>query len=169
MVAELVDAFRCGQVFEPVLAEIPKLVRTDEITRRLRNEHLPAVADRGDARCPVNIDSDIALLRQERLACVESNSHANWTFQCALRIRGRSERLAGTREGNEEGIALGVHLDTTVPRERIAQRVSMRCKLIRVCVTELVQQTRRALDVREQEGDGAGWKISRRHSRLPRA
>ena len=64
-------------------------------------------------------------------------------------------------EGEEERVALRVHLDTAVrPNAGLAdQRGGARQRLGVRLGAELVQQLRRALDVREEERDGAGRQI----------
>ena len=52
---ELVDALGRAQVLEPVRAEVAGLV-VDQRASRLRQQHLPAVADGGDARALVHVD-----------------------------------------------------------------------------------------------------------------
>ena len=64
------------------------------------------------------------------------------------------------RERDEERVALRVDLDAAVPRERVPQHPPVLGQRLRIPLrAELVQQPRRALDVREQEGDRAGGEI----------
>jgi hypothetical protein len=55
------------------------------------------------------------------------------------------------REGYEERVALGVDLDAVVPRESVAEHPAVLGEDVRVAVTELLEQARRALDVGEEE------------------
>jgi hypothetical protein len=50
LVTELVDAFRRGQILEPVRAEIAELLRSDERRSGGGDEDLAAVTARRDAR-----------------------------------------------------------------------------------------------------------------------
>ena len=70
---------------------------------------------------------------------------------------GRRERPGRRREGEEEGVALRVDLDAAVASARLADDAAVLGERLRVGLgAELVQQPRRALDVGEEEGDGAG-------------
>ena len=75
--AELVDALGRREVLEAMLAEVDEPVEPDKRGRRGGDEHLPAVADRRDARCTVHIVSDIPLVGDERRAGVEADAHVD--------------------------------------------------------------------------------------------
>ena len=77
------------------------------------------MARRGDARGAVDIGADIALLRQERCAGVEPHPHGD--RKRLLRLARGRKRAGRSREGDEEGVALGVDLDPAVTRESLAQ------------------------------------------------
>jgi hypothetical protein len=57
-------------------------------------------------------------------------------------------------------IALRVHLHAVVSSERFAQGPPMFRKRVRVRIAQLVQQPRRALDVREQKRDRPGRELT---------
>jgi hypothetical protein len=61
------------------------------------------------------------------------------------------DRFGRRRERIEERVPLRVHLHTATPRERLPQQPPMRSErfLVRLSA-QLVQQPRRALDVREK-------------------
>ena len=104
----------------------------------------------------MDVDADVALLRHERLAGVDAHAHAHRPVrERALRRLGRRERVRRPREGDEERVALGVDLDARRGAERLAQHAPVLAEHVRVAVAELVQQPRRALDVGEEERDGA--------------
>ena len=64
------------------------------------------------------------------------------------------------REGEEEGVALRVHLDPALGGARLPDHAPVLGERLRVALgAELVQQPRRALDVGEEEGDGAGGEV----------
>jgi hypothetical protein len=105
----------------------------------------------------MDVDADVALLGDERLARVEAHAHADEAgLERNLAVDSRSERVRGLRESNEERVSLRVHLDAAVPAEAFTQRGPMLAECSGVGVAELVQQPRRRLDVREEEGDGPG-------------
>jgi hypothetical protein len=63
-------------------------------------------------------------------------------------------------EDGEEGVALAVDLDPAGGRERVLEQSVVRRQDVAVAVAaERLQQARRALDVGEQEGDGAGRQL----------
>ncbi len=70
------------------------------------------------------------------------------------------ERSRRRGKGEEERVALRVHLDPTFDGARLADHAAVLGQRLGVRLgPELVQQLRRALDVREEEGDGAGGKV----------
>jgi hypothetical protein len=75
--AELVDALGRGEVLQSMLAEVAQAVGAHEHGRRRRHEHLPTMPSGGDARCPVNVATDISLLRQERRPGVQADAHGD--------------------------------------------------------------------------------------------
>ncbi len=77
--------------------------------------------------------------------------------------RGRDGTRRGG-EGDEERVALRVHFNTVVAYAGFANEAAVLRECLRVRVgTELVEQLRRALDVGEEERDGARREI-RAHS-----
>src|SRR6266540_1687341 len=64
--------------------------------------------------------------------------------------------IGGAPEGNEECIALRVDLYPPVTLESRAQNPAVLGERVRIAISQLFQQLRRALDVREEERDGAG-------------
>jgi hypothetical protein len=55
-----------------------------------------------------------------------------------LTFRSSRKRVLGARKSDEEGVALGVHLNTAVAREDLPQHPPVFGKGARVGVTELV-------------------------------
>ena len=158
---ELVDALRRAQILEPVDAQVANS-RVHERTGRLRQEHLPAVPDRGDPRPLVHVEADVSLLCQPGLARVQPHPNANRSIRqrtLAIGRGGNGIRRAG--EGDEERIALRVDLDALVLRERRPQTPPMLLQRLAIAVLELAQQPRRALHVREQQRHDAGREITR--------
>ena len=82
--------------------------------------------------------------------------------QRGLRLARGGDGSRRGRKGDEEGVALGVDLDAAVGGEGVAQEAAVLGQRIGVALgAEGVEQLRRALDVGEQEGDRAGWKVAR--------
>ena len=69
-------------------------------------------------------------------------------------------------EHEEERVTLRVHLDAALGGEDLAKHPPVLCQRLRVRLRpELVQQPRRPLDVREQEGDGRARQLAP-HARM---
>ena len=70
------------------------------------------------------------------------------------------ERLRRGGKGEEERIALRVHFDTAPSKTHLAYDVSVLEERLPVRIrAKLVQNLRRALHIREEESDSAGWKL----------
>jgi hypothetical protein len=140
-----------------VLAEVAQPVEPDELARRLRDQHLAAVADRRDPRRAVDVEPHITLVGDDRLAGVEAHPHADRPLlERSLPLTRGIERIRGASERDKERVALRVDLDAVVPLECLAQRAAVRGEGLGVVVAELVQQPSRAFDVGEEKGDRAG-------------
>ena len=160
-VAELVEPLRCGEVLQAVLTEIAEAVVAGEVARRLAEEDLAAVAGCGDPSRAVDVQPDVALIGDHRLTRVQSHSNAHRTAVERLpAIGGCCERILDPDERNEEGVALGIHLDAAVACEGFPQDAAVLGQRVCVSVAELVQQPSRALDVGEEERDGAGRELA---------
>ena len=68
--------------------------------------------------------------------------------------RGR-DCVTCAREGEEERVALRVDFRSAARPERLAHDAAVVARHIAVLVTELLEQPRRAFDVRKDERDGA--------------
>jgi len=107
----------------------------------------------------VDVDADVVVLRNQRLSGVNAHPDAEIGF---LRPRMRCERMLGglggadgvfcVAERDEETIALCIDLSTAVVPEHLAEEPPVISQDIGVTVAELVQETGRTLDVREEEG-----------------
>ena len=117
---------------------------------------------RRDPRRPMHVDTDVPLLGDERRPRVDADPDADRPAGERLRQLGRRrQRSRRGREGDEERIALRVHLDPVVRVERRAQlppvlgeRSGIRLR------PKLVQESRRPLDIREQERDRAAGQLA---------
>ena len=80
----------------------------------------------GDPRCPVDVVPDVTLVREQRRPRVQPDPNADRARRERLRHRGCGrKRTRCGREGEEERVALGVHLDPAVGRQ--TSRTSARC------------------------------------------
>jgi hypothetical protein len=157
---QLVDPLGSDQILQAVLAEIEEIVTACELSRRLRDQDLAAVTSGRDPRGAVDVEADVAFVRQERLAGVHTDAHADQRRgERVASVRGGRKRIGRPWECDEEGVALRVHLDAAVALERLPQQPAVLREGVGVRVAELVQQARRALDVGEEEGDSATRKL----------
>ena len=161
-VSELVDTFGRGQVLKPVRAEVAQPVGTHEGSRGRRHENLTAVAACCDAGRPVHIDSHVALLHHVRRAGMNADPDTDRTHRKPR--QGFGGRAHGTQRGwerDEECVTLRIDLSTALPDERVAQDATMLGERLRIAgCAQLLQQLCRALDIREEKGDGSRWEIA---------
>ena len=146
-------------VLEAVLAEVGELA-VDEHGGRTGEEHLTAVAGGGDARAewtssptyPSSVSSGVPVCKPMRTWIGPPRAPRS----SLPRPRARPAR----RKGEEERVSLRVHLHSAVAAQasRITPPVLGKRLGVRLGA-ELVQQLRRALDVGEEERDGAGRQI----------
>ena len=174
---ELEQMLGAIEVLQPVLTEIPerdigRQLVGDQLARGARDQHLPAVAGRADPRRAVDVQTDVVVQSRRRpRRCGRPCARARPT-PSGQRLATASARCAATaaatasrrpREGDEEGVTLGVDLATVVRVERRAQHALMLGEHLGVAAAQPRQQPRRALDVGEQERDGPARKL--RHTR----
>jgi hypothetical protein len=167
---ELEDPLGPSQVLEPVLSEVDQRVLRREVvlhqlSRGLGKEHLAAVPGSGEAGPSMNVHPGVAFCGSERLAGMNSHPHPHRSRdESALGIGRGSDGICGSGESDEKGIALRVDLDPAVLSESASQDAPVLGEDVRVPLPELVEQPRRALDVREEEGDGPGRQLG--HARV---
>ena len=150
----LEDPLGFRKVLEPVLAQVAQLERrVGRVGRRPREQHLAAVPGRRDAGGAVHVDARVPLGRAQGRPGVQPHAHAHRAVgQPPLRLHGRRHRVAGPWEDDEEGIALGVHLDAAVARERLSEDTAVLGQHVRIAITVLLHQPGRAVDVGKQQG-----------------
>jgi hypothetical protein len=146
-----------------VFAEVAQTVVLDQRCSRGRDQDLPTVPGGCDAGCSVDVRSDVALVGDVRRPGVDPHAHADRSGRKHL-LRfgsgGNCSRRGGERD--EKRIPLCVHFDTVVAHERLTQGAPMLCQRVRVGIgTQLLQESRRALDVGEDKSDGSGRKLKR--------
>jgi hypothetical protein len=112
---------------------------------------------RADASRAMDVSADVALIGEKRCASVQTHTHLNAAGgKCFGHLSRRGECARRGGEGEKEGIALRVHLDTVVAGARLSYQAAMLGQCLRVTLgAELLEQPRRALNVGEEEGDGA--------------
>jgi hypothetical protein len=145
-----------------VLAEVAELeLPVEQRPRLLRQHDLAPVAGRRDPGRVVHVESDVPLVRQRRLACVQPHPHPHGPGgKSLLRLSRCRDRVPGARKGNEDAVALRAHLGAAVALDGFPDLAMVLGESSRIAVAELGQQPGRTLDVGEQEGDGAGGKVA---------
>jgi hypothetical protein len=132
---------------------------------RLREQDLAAAAGGADTRRADDVEAEVALFSDCRLARVEPHPHAHVRVvgpvvlsQRALCVDGAGDRIPRPRERVEERVALRVDLAPAMLLERLAHDPAVIPHDVAVPVAELLKQTSRALDVSEKERNGARGK-----------
>ncbi len=169
---ELVDALGLLDALQVALA--PRVdrdavgeSRPEERARGLREQHVPALRRRADASGADDVEADVALLREVRLARVQADPNADGAVVRplvrgvrALHVGSCSDRLASPRKREEERVPLGVDLDA-LGAERVTDQPPVLGEHLGVALPERPQERRRVLDVGEHEGHRPARK--RRH------
>jgi hypothetical protein len=156
-----------AQVAEDDSARLFLLV-LEQLARGLGDEHLPAARRGSNARGAVDGDAVVAAIARLRLAGVDPDPHAHLDSlgpgvrsKRALGGRRRVDSILRPAKGDEERVTLAVDLLATVRGEGGAQELLVIGEHLPVTLAQPLEQPRRALDVREQEGDGAALKLRR--------
>ena len=122
---------------------------------------LSAVARCRDPGGSMDVQADVGAVAHDPLARVQSHSHSHGSTagplpggQRALRRHAGRKCRRGAREGCEQRIPFGAECRATSLVHRFAEQAVMLAQEVRVPIAELLEQPRRALNVREQEGHG---------------
>ena len=98
------------------------------IARRLRGHHLTAVSRGADPSCLVHSQSDVTVAAESPEAGVQAHADANcpafgpfMAAKSGLSIERHGYSVGGTREDNEESVALGRDLDSVVGGDGVAK------------------------------------------------
>ena len=166
-VAELVQTLGVDEILEPVLSQIADpSVALEKPPGRLGEDDLASVGRRSDPGGAVDVHPDVPLVGLDRLSRVEPHADADRSARERLSpVLGRRDCVRRSREGDEERVALGIHLRAVVPREGVPQGAAVLGEEIGVVRPVLLQEPRRALDVGEEKRDGAGGKLGPGHDR----
>jgi hypothetical protein len=170
-VAELVKPERLAEVFQPVTSEVAnRYGRIEQLTRRLREENLASVPGVADPRGLMHVDPGVLSAHDERLARVQTHSHAERALrELRLGLHRRRDGLSNAREGNEEAIALRADLHAALRGKRSSQEPAVLGQNGRVPFrTKLLQQRCRLLDIGEEQGNRAGGKVTHGPAMIPR-
>ena len=118
-----------------------------------------------DAGSPVDVGAHVTFLGHVRRSGVDAHAHPDRPQgKRLLRLPRRIERPGRGRKSDEEGVALGVNLDSAVTRRGLSHCAAVLRKGIGVRLgPHLVQQLRRALDIGEQERHRACREVASAH------
>ena len=161
---KLEELDRLLEVLEHVVAELEqRRLGDDGVARRAGDQHLAAVAGRADARGGVDVDPDVVVGADDAGARVDAHPHAQLAvarprLRCELLLgrRRRRDCAVGLGEDRKERVAVRRDLAAARAADRLTQQAVVLRERLVVVGAELVQQPGRALDVREDERDGAG-------------
>lgn len=123
ILAELVEPQRLGNVLQAVPAEVAKRqIRIEQFASRVGEQHLAAVRGRADTRAQLHVKADVAFRADARFARVDPDAGTeSASGQRALEVGGGGDRVRCPIEGDEERIALHVHLDPALPGDQLPQ------------------------------------------------
>ena len=129
------------------------------------------MARRADPRRADDVEPEVALVADRRLAGVQPHPHPHRRavgprvgLERALGGDRGADGVPGAAERVEERVALRVDLRAAVGGERLAHDPAVVARHLGVGVAELLEQPGRALDVGEHERDGSGRQ--RRHGAI---
>jgi hypothetical protein len=165
---KLVEALGVLQVLEPVHAQGAQRrpwgqVVRDEFARGGRKQHLATMPGGGDAGGAVHIHAHIPGGTEVRHPGMQPHAHANrdvlWPSlpgKCRLSGCDCPDGVVSTREGEEEGIALGVDLAAATLCHSCAQQLALGSQHFGVLLTQRLQKASGSFDIGKEEGDRAG-------------
>ncbi len=142
------------------------LLVLEEGLRRLGDEDLTSVPGGPDTGRPMDGEPGVATARCSRLARVQA--HANLDLHAfrpgvrrdrELALDSRQECISRTREGDEEGVALGIDLVASVRFECRAQQALVLLEHAAVALPQQLDEPCRPFDVGEEEGDGSARQV----------
>ena len=133
----------------------------------VRQHHLPTVAAGGDTGSLVHVDADVVVAAELALTRVQTDPDPDggsvvprMRREPTLNGDGRSDRRRCRRERHEERVTFGADLDPAVLGDRGPHDGGVLVQHAQEPVaSEVLQQSRRALDVGEQEGHRAGGQV----------
>ena len=163
---ELEQPHRPVQALQPVLARVDQreaqllFLILHQGLRRLRDQHLPAAGRRADPRRPVHRQTRIPAPGRDRLTGVDADPDPDRRAGRPLVARQRPLDLHRAQHGllrpgerDKKSIPLRVHLMTAMHGDRRPNQPPMLSQHLRIAFPQRLDQPRRPLDVREQEGD----------------
>ena len=168
---EIVKMLKMQDVLQPVLAQVAQ--RDPHRERVLhqaagcsRNDDLSAMGCVGDASGSMHVHAHVMGTADDPLTGVEAHADPHPRalgpivgLKVALGHHGGVDCALRTCEGGEKRVAGGVHLRAVTRRNGAADDAGMFAANLRVGIAQSVHQSSRALDVGEEERDGAARQV----------
>ena len=169
----LPDAFGFQQIAQPVLAEIEqghggRRGVVDQRSRRVGEHDLAAMRDREEPAQPVERGHLVVVARGigRGLADVQRHAHPNRSGQRPgfsgdrlLRRNRGGKRVGSSGEGGLHGVADDLEAIPAMGSDRRVEQLEMAVYREAHRRLVLLPERRASLDIREEEGDGAGGEI----------
>ena len=134
-----------------------------ERVRRLRQQHLAAVAGGHDPGRAMDVEARVVAPAEDRLAGVDAHPDTYLDArrprvgrQRALARDRRPDRLADRREDREDRVALAGDQRPAMLCDRLAEQGEVIGEQLRERRPEVAHEARRAFDVGHEERDGSG-------------
>ena len=128
----------------------------------MREHDLSPMSRSHDARCSVHIETDVCPIDQPWVAGVQAHADADLVAvgpgmfcKCSLCLCGGGGGIICRAKDDEECVAFGIHLVAVMRVERSSQHAAMGREQLWVKLPRTLEQLRRALDIGEEQGDGA--------------
>jgi hypothetical protein len=165
---DLEQPLASGQVAKPMLPEVAELdsvghAPLDHGAGRVRDHDLPAVGGGHDPGGAVEVEANVAGVRDACFAGVETDANLQGQRlrpllrgEGTLNCDGGGHRVPGAGKDGEERVPLRAHLDCRASGERLAQDSAVPLEDVRVVGSQGLEQPRGALDVAEEEGNRPG-------------
>jgi ABC-type transport system substrate-binding protein len=162
----LVQADGSVEILETLLAEVAErnvevlLLVFEQGLCCLRDKYLTTVASGADSCRPVHRKAGVAAVGHHRLPGMDAHPYLDLHSvrpavgqNRALTLDRGTHRFASADESDEERIALRINLVAAVIQKGSAEQLLVLGEDLTPLLPQLLDETRRALDVREQEGD----------------
>ena len=153
--ADLEQPLRLWEILQPVHAEVAD-VRVDKVASRLREQDLTAVAGGRYPRRLMNIQTDVPILGEHRLAVMHPYAHTGRP-RCERFLRGCSagHGVGSLCEHEEDCVPLRIDLNSAVLPEGSSQHPAMLGKRFDIPLAQLAQEQCRPFDIGKHERNGA--------------
>ena len=171
----LKDPLGTRQVTQRVLAEVDQFDGArqrvaHQVSRRLRTQDLPAVRHRFETRGPIHRRAEIIAVTQLRHTRMNPDSHPQRFAHLPrlradhkLRINRGADRTVRGREHRVHPVAASLHHLAAVRRDRVPQDRVVAGERGAHRIGLLIPQTRRHLEIGEQEGHRPRWQLHHHH------